>query len=84
MRAAIQSQQGQVASRKAVLVIEEPIAELSAATVHSTTQPVVVWAPFRAAKDLRDTPDPGRASLVHRQPAPREPWLAAHSSLPVS
>jgi len=41
---------------KAVLVFEEPIAELSATTVHPTTQPVVVWAPVRAAKDLRDTP----------------------------
>jgi hypothetical protein len=32
---------------------EEPIAELSATT---TTPPVVVWEPIRAAEDLRDTP----------------------------
>jgi hypothetical protein len=32
---------------------EEPIAELSATT---TTPPVVVWTPIRAAEDLRDTP----------------------------
>ena len=32
---------------------EEPIAELSATT---TTPPVAVWAPIRAAKDLRDMP----------------------------
>jgi len=32
---------------------EEPIAALSATT---TTLPVVVWAPIRAAEDLRDTP----------------------------
>jgi hypothetical protein len=31
---------------------EEPIAELWATT---TTPPVVVWAPIRAAEDLRDT-----------------------------
>jgi len=41
------------ASGKAVPVFEESIAELSATT---TTRPVVVWAPLRAAKDLRDTP----------------------------
>jgi hypothetical protein len=40
----------QTASGKAE---EEPIAELSAAT---TTPPVVVWAPVRAAEDLRDMP----------------------------
>src|SRR6266566_672483 len=36
------------------LAFEEPIAELSAAAVHPTTQPAVVWAPGRAAKELRD------------------------------
>jgi hypothetical protein len=40
----------QAASGKAE---EEPIVELLATT---TTQPVVVWAPIRAAEDLRDTP----------------------------
>jgi hypothetical protein len=40
----------QAASGKAE---EEPIAELLATT---TTPPVVVWTPIRAAKDLRDTP----------------------------
>jgi hypothetical protein len=40
----------QAASGKAE---EEPIAELSVTT---TTPPVVVWAPIRAAEDLRDTP----------------------------
>jgi len=39
----------QAASGKAE---EEPIAELWATT---TTPPVVVWAPIRAAEDLRDT-----------------------------
>jgi hypothetical protein len=38
----------QAASGKAE---EEPIAELLATT---TTPPVVVWAPIRAAEDLRD------------------------------
>src|SRR6266851_2613525 len=45
MRAAIQAASGKAE--------EEPIAELLATT---TTPPVVVWAPIRAAKDLRDTP----------------------------
>jgi len=39
-----------------VFVFEEPIAELSATAVCPTTRPAVVWAPIRAAKDLRDTP----------------------------
>jgi hypothetical protein len=45
----------QAASGKAE---EEPIAELWATT---TTPPVVVWAPIRAAEDLRDpvSPVPG-------------------------
>jgi len=34
-----------------VLVFEEPIVFLSATT---TTPPAVVWAPIRAARDLRD------------------------------
>jgi hypothetical protein len=45
MRAVIQTASGQAE--------EEPIAELSATT---TTPPVVVWAPIRAAEDPRDTP----------------------------
>jgi hypothetical protein len=44
MRAAIQAASGKAK--------EEPIAELLATT---TTPPVVVWAPIRAAEDLRDT-----------------------------
>jgi hypothetical protein len=45
MRAAIQAASGKAE--------EESIAELLAA---ATTRPVVVWAPIRAAEDLRDTP----------------------------
>jgi len=45
MRAVIQTATGKAA--------EEPIVELSATT---TTPPVVVWAPIRAAKDPWDTP----------------------------
>jgi hypothetical protein len=44
MRAVIQAASGKAE--------EEPIAELWATT---TTPPVVVWAPIRAAEDLRDT-----------------------------
>jgi len=44
MRAAIQAASGKAE--------EELIAELWAMT---TTPPVVVWAPIRAAEDLRDT-----------------------------
>jgi hypothetical protein len=44
MRAAIQAASGKAE--------EESIAELLATT---TTRPVVVWAPIRAAEDLRDT-----------------------------
>src|SRR6266566_4858940 len=47
--------QGCACLRLPSLAFEEPIAELSAAAVHPTTQPAVVWAPGRAAKDLRDT-----------------------------
>jgi hypothetical protein len=45
-----------VSRRRSGQAEEEPIAELSATT---TTPPVVVWAPIRAAEDLRDTPWPG-------------------------
>jgi hypothetical protein len=45
MRAVIQAAAGQAE--------EEPIAELWATT---TTPPAVVWAPIRAAEDLRDMP----------------------------
>jgi hypothetical protein len=45
MRAAAQTASGKAE--------KEPIAELSATT---TTPPVVVWAPIRAAEDLRDAP----------------------------
>jgi hypothetical protein len=45
MRAAIQPTSGKAE--------EEPIAELWATT---TTPPVVVWAPNRAAEDPRNTP----------------------------
>jgi hypothetical protein len=45
MRAVIQAASGKAE--------EEPIAELWATT---TTQPVVVWAPIRAARDPRNTP----------------------------
>jgi hypothetical protein len=45
MRAVIQAASGKAK--------EEPIAELLATT---TTPPGVVWAPIRAAEDLRDTP----------------------------
>ncbi len=58
MRVAIedqQGQQGQAASGKAVLVFEEPVAELSATAVCPATPPAVVWAPVRAPGDLRDT-----------------------------
>jgi hypothetical protein len=44
MRAVIQAASGQAE--------EEPIAELWAMT---TTPPAAVWAPNRAAEDLRDT-----------------------------
>jgi hypothetical protein len=44
MRAVIQAASGQAE--------EEPIAELWATT---TTRPVVVWAPIRAAEDPQDT-----------------------------
>jgi hypothetical protein len=44
MRAVIQAPSGQAE--------EEPIAELWATT---TTPPDAVWAPIRAAEDLRDT-----------------------------
>ncbi|MGE5291666.1 MAG: hypothetical protein ACM3ML_31590 [Micromonosporaceae bacterium] len=53
MRAAIQASRARRRSGKALLVFEEPIAELSATTA---TPPVVVWAPIRAAKDPRDIP----------------------------
>jgi hypothetical protein len=45
MRALIQTASGQAEV--------EPIAELS---VPATSSPVAVWAPIRAAEDLRDTP----------------------------
>src|SRR5215470_13486470 len=44
---------GRRSRRRSGKAEEETIAELSATT---TTQPVVVWAPIRAAEDLRDTP----------------------------
>jgi hypothetical protein len=50
MRAAIQAASGKAE--------EEPIAELLATT---TTRPVVVWAPIRAAEGLRDK----ALSLLH-------------------
>ena len=42
-----------VSRRRSGQAEEESIAELSATT---TTPPVVVWTPIRAAEDLRDTP----------------------------
>jgi len=41
-----------------VLVFEEPILVCIGDSVSATTTtpPVVVWAPIRAARDLRDTP----------------------------
>jgi hypothetical protein len=64
MRAAIQAASGKAEEEPIVVLLAtaaecgrqheeaEPIALLSAAT---TTKPVVVWAPIRAAGDLRDT-----------------------------
>ena len=54
MRAVIQAAIG-----KALLVLEEPIVELSATTTVLSTTPVVVWGRgrhLRAAEDPRDTP----------------------------
>jgi hypothetical protein len=42
-----------VSGRRSGKAEEEPIVQLSATT---TTRPAVVWAPIRAAEDLRDTP----------------------------
>src|SRR6202035_3347549 len=59
-----------VSRRRSGQAEEEPIAELSATT---TTPPVVVWAPIRAAEDPRDTPydrGPGSRRTLGHVPDP--------------
>jgi hypothetical protein len=59
-RASAQGQQRQAAvlpTIKALLVFEEPIVGLLTTTNNDRAwASTIVWAPIRAAKDLRDTP----------------------------
>jgi hypothetical protein len=53
MRAVIHAASGPVIHAASGKAVQEPIVGQSATTAE---RPVVVWAPIRAAGDLRDTP----------------------------